>query len=348
MLDDRAELQNAGPNEPEAPSATKPSPSPSPSSAPAPARWGTAWLSRLRWHRQSAAIALLMAGPVAIISVNVYLIQSGPSQPPEMAERFGDRVHAAAAAVTAAATVEPTPPPAESAEPTSPPEEEAPTKSKRDRAGAGRAQTVYQASSRSCSTASVDGLTRQIIAQARCDHAGAFAAVPARPNLVTASHVLLYLEAQARDHLLRALAARPDHTMRVHSALRTVAQQFLLSRWGREKRCGIQLAALPGESNHETGLALDISDPGDWRPVLEREGFQWMGAIDRVHFDYPGAGAKHSDGLDVLAFQQLWNQNHPDDRISETGKYSAATEERIKKSPAGGFANSPKCARSRP
>ena len=57
-----------------------------------------------------------------------------------------------------------------------------------------------------------------------------------------------------------------------------------------------------------------------------------------MHFDYKGsdAGAAHT-ATDVLAFQKLWNRNHTDDRIPETGKYSPVTELRLKKSPASGF-----------
>jgi hypothetical protein len=210
-----------------------------------------------------------------------------------------------------------------------------------------RFKTVQQAAARSCSTSSVDGLSRQIIAQARCIDADAFAPVPSRPNLVAGSHVFLHLQASARDRLLRVLDAHPGQTMTINSALRTVAQQYLLSRWGASKRCGVQLATLPGESNHETGLALDIAEASKWRAALEAQGFRWLGAIDKVHFDYQGSGAAPRGNLDVIAFQQLWNRNHPDDPIAESGHYSSATEQRLKKSPPGGFASAPRCDRAR-
>ncbi len=210
-----------------------------------------------------------------------------------------------------------------------------------------RAQTVEQAYSSGCSTSSVDGLSRQIVGEARCVDADAFAAVPPRKNLVTPGHVFLHLEAPARDRLLRVLDAHPTRTMTVNSALRTVAQQYLLDRWSRARRCGIQLAANPGESNHETGLALDVSEHGAWRSALEAQGFHWLGPSDRVHFDFGGPGAAHHDGLDVLAFQRLWNRNHPDDKIAENSRYDAPTEAHLKKAPAQGFAVGPQCARAR-
>jgi hypothetical protein len=171
--------------------------------------------------------------------------------------------------------------------------------------------------------------------------------VPARPNLVAGSHVFLHLQKSARDRLLRVLDAHPGRTMTVNSALRTVAQQYLLSRWGKAKRCGVQLATLPGESNHETGLALDIAEASQWRSALEAQGFRWLGAIDKVHFDYQGNGAAPRENLDVMAFQQLWNRNHPEDTIAESGHYSSATEQRLKKSPPGGFAIKPRCDKAR-
>jgi len=205
-----------------------------------------------------------------------------------------------------------------------------------------RAGTVHQASARSCSTSSVDGLSRQIIAQARCIDAHAFVPVPARPNLVARSHVFLYMEASARDRLISVLDAHPDRTMTVNSSLRTVAQQYLVWRWAASKRCGVQLATPPGESNHETGLALDILDASKWRSALEASDFHWLGAIDKVHFDYKGNSALPHN-LDVMAFQQLWNRVHPEDTIEETGRYSAATEQRLKQSPAAGFPVEPRC-----
>jgi hypothetical protein len=207
-----------------------------------------------------------------------------------------------------------------------------------------KGQTVEQAYSRGCSTSSVEGLSRQIVAEARCMNANAFAKVPARKNLVTPGHVFLHLEAPARDQLVQVLDAHPNLTMTVNSAFRTVAQQYLLDRWARTKRCGIKLAAKPGESNHETGLALDVSEHGTWRTALESQGFRWLGPTDRVHFDYQGSGAGHHEGLDILAFQRLWNRNHPEDRIAETSHYDDATEAHLRKSPAAGFPIGPQCS----
>jgi hypothetical protein len=204
--------------------------------------------------------------------------------------------------------------------------------------------TVQQAAVESCTTASVDGLSRQIIAQARCIKPNGFVPLPSRPNLVIASQVFPYLEADARNRLLKALDAKPKQKMTVNSALRTVAQQFLVWRWSATKRCGVPLATPPGQSNHEIGTALDIAEAGTWRPVLEQHGFRWLGASDRVHFDYKGAGAAAGGGTDVLAFQKLWNRNHPTDKLNEDGRYSPAVEQRLKQAPPDGFAIGPSCS----
>lgn len=206
--------------------------------------------------------------------------------------------------------------------------------------------TVQQAAIESCTTASVDGLSRQIIAQARCIKPNAFVPLPSRPNLVIASQVFPYLELEARDKLLKALDSKPKVKMTVNSALRTVAQQYLVWRWSATKRCGVPLATPPGESNHEIGIALDIAEAGTWRPALEAQQFKWLGASDRVHFDYKGGtSSPQGTATDVLAFQKLWNKNHPGDKINEDGRYSPAVEQRLRQSPPDGFAQGPSCTK---
>ena len=43
---------------------------------------------------------------------------------------------------------------------------------------------------------------------------------------------------------------------------------------------------------------------------------QFVGSADVPHYDYEAASQK---GLDVKAFQRLWNRNHPSDTIDEDG-----------------------------
>jgi hypothetical protein len=204
--------------------------------------------------------------------------------------------------------------------------------------------TVEQVVSSSCTTSSVQGLSLQIIAEGNCITPGAYTSVPSRANLSVASNVFLKLETPAKNKLVAALDAYPGTTMSVTSMLRTVAQQYLLYRWYQLGTCSIGLAATPGNSNHETGLALDISNYSSWTGKLPNYGFSWLGSSDTVHFDYTGSGAVSYKGLDVKAFQRLWNRNHSSDLITVDGIWGPQTQSRLQQSPAGGFAIGAQCA----
>lgn len=206
--------------------------------------------------------------------------------------------------------------------------------------------TVQEAAAGSCTTVSVEGLSKQIIEQARCLNPKAVVPLPSRPNLVTGPHVFPYMQSDARDHLVRVLDAHKNTTMKLNSALRTVAQQYLVWRWSASKSCGVELATRPGDSNHELGLALDVAEHASWRSALEAEQFRWLGASDRVHFDYKGGDAHPQKMTDVLAFQKLWNKNHPKDPVNEDGVYSPQTEQRLKKAPPDGFELGPSCGKA--
>jgi MYXO-CTERM domain-containing protein len=205
------------------------------------------------------------------------------------------------------------------------------------------ADTVAGAAGNSCSTLSVKGLSDQIIAEGNCLSPGAFVEVPSLANVTFASTVFPYLEQPARDAFVSCANAHPTMSMGVNSMLRTVAQQYLLYHWYLNGQCGIGLAATPGNSNHETGLAFDTDDATAWKSALTACGFKWLGSADPVHFDYAGADAVDYKGTDVLAFQKLWNANNPGDLIDEDGVYGPQTEARLQQSPADGFAVVPSC-----
>jgi hypothetical protein len=203
--------------------------------------------------------------------------------------------------------------------------------------------SVYEAAQSSCTTTSVKGLSVQIVGQMNCIVPNAMAEVPERPNASFGAAVFPYMQSPAKDALVAALDANPGTSMTVNSMFRTVAQQYLLYLWSQQGKCGIGLAATPGNSNHESGLAIDISQYSTWQAPLEAQGFEWFGSSDAVHFDYAGPGIEDLKGYDVLAFQMLWNQNHPNDPITEDGDYGPATEARLEQSPAEGFAQGPSC-----
>lgn len=205
------------------------------------------------------------------------------------------------------------------------------------------AATVSEAAANSCSTSAVKGLSFQIIEEGNCIKPGAFAPVVLPSNAIASANVNLFLEQPARDKWLSLLKANPNKTLTVNSMLRTVAQQYLLYNWYQNSRCGISLAARPGNSNHETGLAMDVQEYSSWKSLLQSSGFKWLGSSDPWHFDYVGAGAVSHKGLDILAFQRLWNRNNPKDKIAEDGAWGPSTESRMKKSPPGGFAIGAQC-----
>ena len=196
-------------------------------------------------------------------------------------------------------------------------------------------EVASYASGSSCSTTVVRGLTEQLVAEINCMHPDTLRPIASIPSvdLTTAAGAAPYLTSDAANALRRA-AGRGRGTIRVTSALRTLPQQYLLYRWKQRGRCGIRAAARPGTSNHESALAIDVSNYSSWRSLLESEGFGWLGSRDPVHFDYRGGSIGN---LSIRAFQRLWNRNHPSDRIPEDGVYGAQTESRLARSPGEGF-----------
>jgi MYXO-CTERM domain-containing protein len=182
----------------------------------------------------------------------------------------------------------------------------------------------------------VKGLSTQIVDEIECIKPGSFDRIDNIPKASLGAAVFPFLQTPAKKALAAAIAAR-SATMTINSAFRTVAQQYLLYAWYKSGRCGIGLAATPGTSNHEQGLAVDIQDNGGWNSHLSKQGFKWLGSSDPVHFDYAGGGTVNWSGLDVEAFQRLWNRNHPSDTIAVDGDYGPDTEKRLVKSPIGGF-----------
>jgi hypothetical protein len=195
------------------------------------------------------------------------------------------------------------------------------------------ASTVQDYVASGCSTAVVIGLSRQIAEQANCEHPGDFVAFTATNGITfTGSAVLPYLAQTARDDLQAVAANNP---LQINSALRTLAQQYLLYQWYLQGRCGITAAATVGNSNHEGGRAVDLANYDVRVTPMANHGWAHDVPGDVVHFDHL-ASPDHR-GEDVHAFQILWNHNHPEDPITADGSYGAQTETRLKSSPATGF-----------
>ncbi|MBL8951612.1 MAG: D-alanyl-D-alanine carboxypeptidase family protein [Myxococcaceae bacterium] len=185
-----------------------------------------------------------------------------------------------------------------------------------------------------CSTAIVGGLDRQLIEELNCISPNLMQSF-AGPHTRYGATVVPYLHPTANAALKRATTAANDF-MTINSAYRTVAQQFVLYRWWQQGRCGIQVAAAPGASNHQSGRALDVQSYTFWRPYLQNQGWQWHGASDVVHYDYFAAPAL--GGRSVLAFQRLWNKNRSN-KLAEDGVWGPASNAAMSSSPVEGFTN---------
>ena len=115
-------------------------------------------------------------------------------------------------------------------------------------------------------------------------------------------------------------------TLSVTSAFRTLAQQYLLYKWYQNGQCGISLAAVPGNSNHETGIAVDLGNYSSEIGNMSSHGWTHSyPSSDPVHFDYTAGGTTDLRSESVLAFQKLWNLNNPGAKIAEDGAYGPMT-----------------------
>lgn len=191
-----------------------------------------------------------------------------------------------------------------------------------------------------CSTAILRGLSDQLVAEVECLRPGTMSPIDGLSGVFLGGAVLPYMQTRAAQALE---SAGRSGGIYVTSALRSLAQQYLLYRWYLAGRCGIPLAASPGNSNHESGLAIDVSNYSGARTALQNQGYSWFGSRDPVHFDYAGGGTTSLGGLSVLSFQRLWNRNNPGDRIGEDGVYGTQTANRLAKAPVNGFAIGPIC-----
>ena len=144
-----------------------------------------------------------------------------------------------------------------------------------------------------------------------------------------------FLQLSAKEALAGAIADRAQQLF-VNSAYRTIAQQLFLYNYAQSGKSELP-AARPGQSNHQSGLAIDIEDAEGWQSDLEAHGWRWLSDSDPVHFDFVGDGGRDIGGTAVLAFQRLWNRHNPNEKIDEDGAFGPVTEEKLSKSPIDGF-----------
>ena len=206
-----------------------------------------------------------------------------------------------------------------------------------------QASTVAEHVQTTCTTAVVLELSRQIAGEVGCMVPGQLVTFAEGNGVVFAgAAVLPYVSEAARADLLDAVAAGGGRDLQLTSVYRTVAQQYLLYRWFRLGRCDIPAAAMPGDSNHESGRAIDVSNWSPWIADLAATGWGHTVPGDDVHFDH--TASPDLRGTDVLAFQRLWNRNVAAMPIDEDGEYGPMTEAALAAAPAEGFAIGPSCA----
>ncbi len=197
-------------------------------------------------------------------------------------------------------------------------------------ASSASAQTVATVAARGqCSTAGVVGISRQLVDTQTCLFPGAFVSVVPRAGItLNESRLFAFAQNSTRNAMWAAAGSTP---LRINSMFRTLADQYALYY---SRACG--LAARPGSSNHETGIAVDLGNWSAARAAMLRAGCRhpYPGSDD-VHFDCPGSDRRADS---VRTFQRLWNVNNPSDRIAEDGAYGPMTESRLGRSPASGFA----------
>ena len=187
-----------------------------------------------------------------------------------------------------------------------------------------------------CSTASVKNLSLQVIDEMNLLIPNVLVSFDDLDVSGDRATVNFFLQPKAKEALRRAIRNK-GKTLRLTSAYRTVVQQHILFSW-QGSEC-VFIAAKPGRSNHEDGLAIDTPDWEEWIPTLAAENWEWLGDKDEVHFTYMGGGVRDDIGdIGVQAFQILWNKYNPNDLIDVDGGYGPDTAARLDQTPANGFA----------
>ncbi|MBD2025814.1 peptidoglycan-binding protein [Leptolyngbya sp. FACHB-711] len=185
------------------------------------------------------------------------------------------------------------------------------------------------------STSIANGLSQQLIHQLQLILPNVFTSFDdLNVDLLDAAYP--YVQTAAKQGLQRAIQDR-GAKMLVNSCYRTIAQQMLLYI---DRHNNSNPVAPPGASNHQTGLAIDIEDARGWEPYLMRYGWNPLPG-DPPHFDFQGGGTTDIRSKSILAFQQLWNKNNPNNKIGEDGAFGPQTEGALNQSPAHGFAKAP-------
>ena len=187
-----------------------------------------------------------------------------------------------------------------------------------------------------CSTAKLAPLARQV-------GKTLLASLPADEIIDITNHVnivggstLPYLQRAAGEALIAAINEAGRKPQLVH-ALRTLPQQYMVYYQYIHHLCKIPLAASPGTSPHERGIAIDLQDHESWHVVLKKHGWVWRGPKDPPHFNFHGPQNADFGVDEIKAFQQTWNDHNPNDLLKVDGSYGPKTEGKLLVSPVDGW-----------
>ena len=148
----------------------------------------------------------------------------------------------------------------------------------------------------------------------------------------------------ARPEVLRSLeqiTLAVNDFISITAAYRDVAMQYY-SRWYKENCSEAFNAAIPGQSNHQGGRAIDVRYYDFWNDILLANGWEHPIPTDEPHYELIVSDEFRAESaelqiLSITAFQRLWNRNNPDDLIEEDGIYGPGTKARLGMSPVEGF-----------
>jgi hypothetical protein len=185
---------------------------------------------------------------------------------------------------------------------------------------------------RGCSSDVALGLTKQILKKME-DMGHEFTTLDSQ-WIKCSSPCVNQLQTAAANHLKQAAKDKGDF-ITLQSAVRSSAQQYLMWLWHDLGMCGIGLAAKPGTSNHEGGMAVDTGHYDYWMAALTSHGFQHnYPSNDPVHFDYANAVDLASENL--KAFQKLHNAN-TNRQIAADGLWGPDTQKALYHAPCNGW-----------
>jgi hypothetical protein len=134
-----------------------------------------------------------------------------------------------------------------------------------------------------------------------------------------------YFQKNAAASLLVILE---NNVITLNSGYRTLAQQYIL------KKNLTTLVAKVGNSNHGSGLAIDIDEWEKLETIFQKNGWIHPYKSDLVHFDYNGIDKRQET---VKLFQRYWNIHNKNSMIVVDGIVGNQVMNSLANTPINGF-----------